>query len=111
MKSLRESIANLAGTEKLASPALQAAYNKGISEARAAIIELISEAEEPPAQPAEKDPFPQALLSAVGATTIGVIAGFVIVNVLKLHIGWIFGFSAVGALVGVSIAALLLREM
>ncbi len=111
MKHVRESIEDLVGAEKLASPALQSAYNKGFHAARSAAVEIIAQAEDQAAaRPPINDPFPLALLSAVGSTTVGVVTGFAAVNLLKLHFGWIFGFSAVGAVIGVSIAALLLRD-
>lgn len=111
MKQLRESIEDLAGTEQLATPALQSAYTKGFHAARTAAVEILADAEDRvAAQLAENDAFPRALFSAIAATIAGAVAGFAGVHLLEIHIGWVLGFSALGSATGVGIAASVLRR-
>jgi hypothetical protein len=111
MKDLRESIEDLVGTERLPSPALQSAYNKGFYDARSAAAEIVADAERHAvARAPESEAFSHALTVAIVATLAGLGLGFIGVSVLKLHILWLVGFAGLGAAVGVGVAAWLLRR-
>lgn len=110
MLSTVDQLMALKGTDKLATTALQSAYDKGYRDAKSAAVAIVERdaAEASDAKQDADNRFVWAVFIAMLSTTIGLAVGFTYVYVRGAPVFWAIGASAIGALVGIIVASAML---